>query len=199
MKRKYTISILALALILAIGGGVYYQKFAKKVEVSSGLGSLDLSAVSAGQGQGAPEEIVPGPSNLSQSYKSDLYPFSFKYPTEYSVNEIKSEDGVGNTTVLQDGKGNGFQIVVSPFDEPGSVLTKERIQADIPDLVISESQEVTLGANGRGVAFKSDNELFGGASREVWFVFDGNLYQISTYIRNDLLLQAVLGTWEFRR
>jgi hypothetical protein len=115
------------------------------------------------------------------------------------VNEIE-DGGDGNTTVVvQDGKGNGFQVVIAPFDEVGSVLTKERVVADIPDLVITDVQDVELGAKGRGIAFKSNNEAFGGSSREVWFVFDGHLYQISTYIKNDPLLQAVLGTWQFKK
>jgi hypothetical protein len=50
-----------------------------------------------------------------------------------------------------------------------------------------------------GLAFVSDNEAFGGRSREVWFVYDGYLYQISTYLGMDQLVQNVLASWTFRR
>jgi len=58
-------------------------------------------------------------------------------------------------------------------------------------------QPVEIGDDYTGVAFRSDNPAFGGASREVWFVFHGNLYQISTYEHLDSLLQTMFSTWKF--
>lgn len=196
MKQKYIKSVIGILLLAVIGGGLYYQFVFNKDAVPTGLNQLDLGITQTGQGS---EEIVPAPNELTKQYQSGVYPFSFQYPATYTVNEVKNDAGGIGTIVVQDDKGNGFQIVILPFDEEGSVLTKERVMADIPDLVISEVQEVELGSNGRGIAFKSDNEAFGGFSREVWFVFSGQLYQISTYIKNDPLLQAVLGTWQFKR
>jgi hypothetical protein len=90
------------------------------------------------------------------------------------------------------------QILISEFDEPGSVLTTDRIKQDIPDMDIRDSQLILLGEqSGQGVAFLSDNESFAGNSREVWFVYKGKLYQISTYARLDPLLQSILATWKF--
>ncbi len=45
----------------------------------------------------------------------------------------------------------------------------------------------------------SDNPAFAGASREVWFVFNTNLYQISTYTEFDELLKGLFGTWQFNK
>ena len=71
------------------------------------------------------------------------------------------------------------------------------IEKDIPDLLITDAQTVEIGDNYKGLAFKSDNSAFGGASREVWFVFRNNLYQISTYEKFDELLKKVFSTWVF--
>ena len=48
-----------------------------------------------------------------------------------------------------------------------------------------------------GINFKSDNPTFDGDSREVWFVYKTNIYQISTYAHDDGLLQSELQTWTF--
>jgi hypothetical protein len=89
------------------------------------------------------------------------------------------------------------QIIVSPFNEDLHALTQDRIHQDVPDMTISDSQPIQIGENYTGLAFKSDNEAFGGASREVWFAFRGNLYQISTYDRLDPLLKKIFATWKF--
>ena len=97
----------------------------------------------------------------------------------------------------QGGRSDGVQIIVSPFSEDLHALTQDRIHQDVPDMKISEPQPVEIGANYTGLAFKSDNDAFNGASREVWFVLRGNLYQISTYDRLDPLLKKIFATWKF--
>ena len=92
-------------------------------------------------------------------------------------------------------KRQGFQIFISPVDED-IVFTKERILQDIPDITVKDPQPVNIGTTGQGIAFLSDNETFG-SSREVWFTFNGYLYQISTYESLDNLLQTMFQTWEF--
>jgi hypothetical protein len=76
-------------------------------------------------------------------------------------------------------------------------MTAERIRADIPDMVIVDTETVEIGTDRMGLAFKSDNEAFDSASREVWFVFGGYLYQISTYERLDPVLKELFATWQF--
>lgn len=45
--------------------------------------------------------------------------------------------------------------------------------------------------------FQSDNPAFDGASREVWFVYNDYLYQISAYAEFDEFLKELFGTWQF--
>ena len=149
--------------------------------------------------------VAPAPSSdapyelpkLTKSYRNAAYGFSLRMPDDFSAQELHDE--FGDTVLLQNDKGEGIQILISPFDEDagGYTLTEERIRQDISDILISEAQPVEVGNNYKGLAFKSDNDAFGGASREVWFVFNGSLYQISTYERFDPLLKAIFGTWNF--
>jgi len=132
---------------------------------------------------------------LSKEYTSDVYHFSLKTPEEFAIKEAKQEEGTMIT--IEDLHSNGVQVLISPFDEDVKVLTEERIKQDVPDLKISDTQPIDIGDEYKGLAFKSDNEAFDGASREVWFVFRGNLYQISTYERLDPLLKSIFATWKF--
>jgi hypothetical protein len=148
-----------------------------------------------------PEERPYAVPALAKDYANDAYGFSLKMPEDFSASEIQSEDSGGETVILQDQAGNGIQIAISPFDEDtdGSyALTQERISQDVPDLKIYDAQVLEVGDHYKGLAFRSDNEAFGGASREVWFVFRHNLYQISTYERLDDLLKQIFETWQFR-
>ncbi len=135
---------------------------------------------------------------LTKPYTNTEFAFSLNMPGTFEARAL-SPDESGATTILIESsdKADGIQIIVSPFDEDLAALTQERIQQDVPDLTITDSQPVEIGANHTGLAFKSDNEAFSGASREVWFVFRGHLFQISTYERLDPLLQKIFSTWKF--
>ena len=140
---------------------------------------------------------------LGETYTNDTYHFSLTLPEGFEARSMKQE--VGETIVFENGSGDGIQIIITPFDEDLHVLTKERVQADVPGMQITDAQPVEIGdpstGSGQvyyqGLAFKSDNPAFDGASREVWFVFRGNLYQISTYERLDELLKKMFSTWKF--
>lgn len=144
-----------------------------------------------------PPYVVPG---LTKEYKNDAHAFSLKMPETFEARSTTDENRV-ETIVLEDKVPSkspvGVQITITPFDEDLKVLTADRVKQDVPDLAISDIQTIEIGDEYKGLAFKSDNEAFDGASREVWFVFRQNLYQISTYERLDPLLQAIFGTWQF--
>lgn len=169
---------------MAVGGGVYVYV------LTQGTGSANTQPQ-------LPPYTVPA---LTREYTNTAYKFALKMPEDFTASEIPADDG-GAAIVLQDAHSNGIQIVISPFDEDtggGYTLTQERIVQDVPDLHMSDVQVLEVGNNYKGLAFKSDNEAFGGASREVWFVFRGNFYQISTYERLDGLLKGIFQTWQFQ-
>jgi len=62
---------------------------------------------------------------------------------------------------------------------------------------IEDVQEVEIGPNRKGIAFLSDNPNFGGRSRDVWFVYKKELYQITTYAEQDEFLKKMFSTWVF--
>jgi hypothetical protein len=52
-------------------------------------------------------------------------------------------------------------------------------------------------AGATGLTFKSDDPAFDGAASEAWFVARGNVYQLSTYVRDDAVLKGILASWSF--
>lgn len=149
------------------------------------------------------QETLPPLGDLSETYTNYTLGFSVAMPKDFASTEIPGEGGV-STVLLQNKAGDGIQIVVTPLGETLMELTPDRIRADIPDLQMSDIEVLRVegpSAAGQvsytGVAFRSDNEAFGGDSREVWFPFNGYLYQISTYARLDPLLKAMFATWKF--
>lgn len=145
------------------------------------------------------DNIVLNEEN-SKEFSHPSGSFSFRYPDDMKAEILKENEDSLEVILVQNAKdGKGFQVMISPFDEDiGNKLTEERIKQDVPDLLIKDAQSILIGENGFGLAFLSDNEDFSKNSREVWFVFNGFLYQISTYAHLDPILQAVFSTWQFK-
>jgi len=184
--------LLIIAIVLAVLGGLAYLFSPNSLFSTPDASSTDSAVNSAA---------------LTKEYKNDTYGFSLKMPEDFTATEIPDELSGGATLVLQNKSGDGIQIIISPFDEDtgqGYTLTKERILQDIPDMQIQDEQVVEIGPSTgsgqvtyKGIAFLSDDEVFGGESRAVWFIFGGSLYQINTYARLDGLLQNIFSTWNF--
>ena len=181
MKKKVLI-IACIVLLVAVGVGVWYS-----------VSKDDAEGEGAAAEAAAPYEVPP----IQDEYKNDEFRFSLGLPEGFAAQEFKEEGSAGKSVVLQDAKGNGIQILITPYPDDTKIITADDVRADIPDMKVTDDQVVEIGNDYRGVAFMSDNEAFDGASREVWFVFRGNLYQISTYARLDSLLQSMFATWKF--
>lgn len=134
---------------------------------------------------------------LLLDYENSQFGFSLKMPQGFTALELPEDEVGGRTVVLQNNAGEGIQIRITPYSDVRT-LTEGDISSAIPEMSISESEVVSIGPEHKGVAFVSDNDAFEGLSREVWFVYKANLYQISTYKRLDTLLQGMFATWEFR-
>ena len=135
---------------------------------------------------------------LAKTYSNAEIGLSFNYPDGFNVSGF-AEGEIGYTILAQkSGSRESFQIFVSDFDEPGPI-TPPRIEKDIPDIVIESPQEVLIGKDKKiqALIFFSKNESLG-RTREVWFVQNGNLYQLTAYADLDGLIGPVLETLKFK-
>lgn len=143
---------------------------------------------------------------LGEGYQTFTHPtfaFSVEYPNTFVIEAYKEKDG-GETIIFQtqDEKKLGFQIFISPFGED-EVITRERILEDIPFTTVLEPQEVIIGNPSvnsgqviHALVFWSEDPSVG-KTREVWFTYGGNLYEITTYAELDSWLAQILSSWRF--
>lgn len=158
----------------------------------SGTETIDLKNLNGAESAQAPSTTG---SLKDGRYINMFYKFTLELPEGFAAREISAQDS-SRSILFENNKGDGVQILISPYDDI-KVLTADMIKKDIPDMKISDVQVVEVGENYKGVAFLGDNSEFGGASRDVWFVYKGNLYQISTYARLDTTLKSIFATWKF--
>ncbi len=188
-RRNRAIIIIIIFLVI-VGGWLVLSRGGGLVDFT--LGDISPRILGAGPVI-ATDYVVPA---MGDMYTNRTYGFSLQMPEGFVAAELPS-DGTGSAITLQDAGGQGIQIYITPDVGDARVIRGRDVKSQIPDMEVSNEQEVEIGNDHRGVAFMSDNEAFGGKSREVWFVFKGDLYQISTYARLDPLLQAMFGTWKF--
>jgi hypothetical protein len=136
----------------------------------------------------------------NKEYKHSILGFSFEYTKEYSISSFGNYfDSNGETILLQDKENTkGLQILITPFDE-NIDLTINRIKKDLPKLSVLDGNEQYIG-NGsikvQVVIFKSNNNLTTGKSIEAWFVYRGNLYQVSSLESSSELFDDIIKTWK---
>ena len=113
-------------LILLLGGLGFLTWLFWTNKVSLPSRESTVSSVAAAP---SPELLVIEPTDLVEEYRNDVYKFSLRLPENFKATEV----GEG-TIVLQNIRGEGIQIVISPFDEDLTILTNERVLMDVQDL-----------------------------------------------------------------
>lgn len=169
------------------GGSAETFKLVKLLNLSAGFGSAvsDTSATAS---------LLPSESSSASSrYTHSAYGFSFDYPEGLTVSSF--EEG-GGEVILAEGKaaGGGFQIYITPFDEPGPI-TAERIRQDLPDMIIHDPQRAAIGGADALIFFSEDPSL--GKLREAWFSRGGYLYQVTAPAAFDGELSKIMATFAF--
>jgi len=121
---------------------------------------------------------------------------SFSHDAGYS-SRLMNDQGVDIVVVQsKDDASKGLQISLIPFDEDASSLTFERITAELPDLVVDKPQTGTLPFGSQALSFETGEEAF--RTREVWFVREGYLYQMSAPIASSPLIESVIASMRFK-
>lgn len=176
VKKNFFVLVISVAFV-----GILFLSW--KIDQNS---SAKLSDVGA---------YVSDTTNGITQFRSDIFGFKLDYPSVLMVN-VYNEDNDAYTLTFEsvDNEKKGFQIFITPYD--GATITSEQILKDLPGTEIQDPVEVILGDGTRALIFWSNNETIG-KTREVWFVYDGHLYEITTYVYLDSWLAEILNTWEF--
>lgn len=130
-----------------------------------------------------------------RTYRNLLFRFSLLVPEELSLREYS--EGNTSTFVFEDRSHDstrGFQIFIVPYE--GSEISTERFKMDIPSGVVAEPQDIMIDGV-RGSMFFSTNAVLG-ETREVWFIKNGFLYEVTARKELDSWLSQTMRTWKFR-
>ncbi len=128
-----------------------------------------------------------------KEYRSIPYHFSLFYPEALSVSE-RDEGGGARTITFQNLKSiEGFQIFIVPYTD--AQVSAARFKKDEPSGVRLNATDRTVDS-AVASSFYSTNQALGD-TREVWFVHDGYLYEITTLKALDSWLDPVISSWKF--
>jgi hypothetical protein len=177
---------LVLSAILLLGAGVFLVFSQKRPLLEDG------------NGQKAPVISLENPQTYQEPQGGgEKNKFTFNYPQKFNLTSQDIEGGGKKILVESTEPQKGFEITVLPFDEVGP-LTAARIKQDIPDMVMGNQKSVIVGAEKiPALAFNSTDENIGNTF-EIWFVYNGSLYQALTYPEFSAGMEEILKTWQFK-
>ena len=176
-KTIYTLGIFVLGLI--VGGGAMY------VLVPPTGTPADISRLKTFTEKLPTEGIL---------YRSEQYGFSFRYPRGLVYKEF--DEGGGAQIIVFQAPGDittGFQIYITPYTE--DTITGERILYDASG-VISDLMEENIREDFLVATFFSEAPLLG-KTREIWWLHNGYLFELTTYASLDEWIRDIVKTVEF--
>lgn len=142
---------------------------------------------------GLTQKNIPVQSSDTLQYKNLERGFTFDYPKGLNIKD-NDEGDTTHTIVFSDESGErSFQVFFTPYY--GNQITQSRILKDIPSGKFTEPIEILINGNIRALAFFSTIES--DEMREVWFLYDGYLYEVTAYKDLDEWLAKIVETWQF--
>lgn len=153
--------------------------------------AMSVSTTTGGQLTGRAEEAVP---TGFIKYQNEHFGFTFFHPP----GGLKEHnEGFGAATVVYQDATNsfGFQVFVVPYKN--ATISEERFAADVPSGVRTNTVSVNIGKGAiQAVSFDSYDQALGD-TKEIWFLYNGYLYEVTTLKTAESLLAPILETWQF--
>jgi len=115
------------------------------------------------------------------------------YPDDLTVSAKPGEDGSMVVLFLDQTTAQGFDIFIAPYDQPK--ITQATFLMDEPSGVMNDPQNITIDG-ALATEFLSTNSVMG-ASREIWFLHGGFLYEVTSPQSLDSWLLQIMETWQF--
>lgn len=125
--------------------------------------------------------------------------FSIEIPSDFTSNTFEQLDTASNlqyevTVFVGEKKEENFQLAISEYNDSDSISIAA-IKRDNPDILMDDSHDIEI-AGSRGVTFL-DMESKNNPQRNVWFINNGHLYQITTYRSFDTKMSDILSSWKW--
>lgn len=186
-----------LALLCA-GGFWYMHTRAPAEDTSTEQERVQILADGFAAGAGVQQSVTVSnaprtPPQGMKEYRNERYRISLLYPEDLSVKEYKQDYGAMTIAFENKTTVKGFQIFVTPYNEP--VVTKGRFRRDAPSGVMEMPVENLVGGAAATGFYGRDQIL--GETAELWFIHDGLLYEASTPKPDAAWFASIMETWQF--
>lgn len=187
---------------MVVGAGifsyVYFYKTGQAESVSTApkidlnnLASTSLP-VSKDVAKKISDPVTPQDGDIK--YTNIKYSFSLYHSPEAKVVEYDLGQGAMTITLENEKKVRGMQIFVVPYWQ--NEITNERFKADVPSGVRTNIEKTEVDGV-EAVTFNSVDESLG-ATREVWFIRGGYLYEVTTFQGVGDWFIPKMQTWRWR-
>lgn len=127
-------------------------------------------------------------------YENSEYAFSLAYPEYLRVQEFVESGGAHSVVFETVSREKGFQVYITPY--AGSNVTRQQFLKDEPSGVYKEPTDIWVDGT-PAIMFYGENGIMG-ETREVWFIRNGFLYEVTTYKEFDDWLAGIMATWKFK-
>lgn len=174
-----------LVVIILVGAGAsFLYRGSLPLVVRTANGTTTITEYAPPQDDSAPSG--------SRTYSNNEYKFSLVYPEDMHVTE-RLEAADGHTITFKNDSGEkAFQIFITPYVD--SQISQSRIALDTRSA--TKPEEIVLAGGLHALLFSSSDPT-GESLREIWFLHDKHLYEVTTYEDLDAWLSQVLTTWKF--
>ena len=196
MSKRTTTSLTIFVVILLMAGTMLAGYFLLKLNQSGDTvfeGAEQKTFWPFGRHQ--PSVVI---DDKHWQFLHPRYGFSVVVPKDLEA--LRVDEGEGTETIVFTPMAEDAEAVMQIFVTPylPHEITKERLAKDVPGGEIKEVTEVMIGVGSdvRAVRFSSQHPGLGEA-REVWFLRNGYLFEVTTRMANDAWLASVLKTWQF--
>lgn len=196
MSKRTSTSLTIFAVILLTAGAVVVGYFILNSNGSGSVVSGEDDQMSFWPfGRQRPTVVI---DDQHRQFSHPRYGFSVVVPKDLEA--IRVDEGEGTETIVftptDEDAAAVMQIFVTPYLP--HEITRERLAKDVPGGEIKDVTEVMIGVGSdiRAVRFSSEHPGLGQA-REVWFLRNGYLFEVTTRMENDAWLATVLKTWQF--
>lgn len=173
-NSRFVFSIFALGILLI---GALYFLFAPEGEKT--IPEVFLSTSTDGGN-------IPAGFTV---YENSKYGIAIAHPS-LAVQEYTEAAGSMTITFDDPESSRDFQIFVLPYKETQIALS--RIEKDTRGTA-TEPSEIIIGSGMRALLFESTDSLLG-PLREVWFIHNGYLFEVTVPTGNDPWIAEILGT-----
>ena len=138
------------------------------------------------------ENTSPVPEGMNR-YIHPTFGFSLDVPEAMRVERFEEKGNAETVTfeIPDTDPPRDFQIYIVSYH--GEQITSSQIAKDTHGTATAQPSEVVLGGGVRGIIFESESPVLG-RLREVWFLMDGHLFEVTTYAGNDEWLADILDT-----